>query len=168
MQHNFEQQKSSNWVIYRQKSFAIKRGFLHFYTYMYFITLLICTYFLYFLLWMCEKWREVSKCFTVEDDFYLIVRACHNVSNRSQSSSLKGNDYKEKKKEIRLSPMTKPLIPTEHSATNWQHKFTTKKLDYTTIADRLRTVVEVTPTVQLWSNKSKSRLIKRTRILNFK
>ena len=29
MQHNFEQQKSSNWVIYRQKSFAIKRGVLH-------------------------------------------------------------------------------------------------------------------------------------------
>ena len=26
MQHRFEQQKSSNWVIYRQKSFAMKRG----------------------------------------------------------------------------------------------------------------------------------------------
>ena len=26
MQHNFVQQKSSNWVIYREKNFAIKRG----------------------------------------------------------------------------------------------------------------------------------------------
>ena len=32
----------------------------------------------------------------------------------------------EKKNEIWLSPMTKTLIPTENSSTNWQHKNVTK------------------------------------------
>ena len=52
----------------------------------------------------------------------------------------------EKKKEILPSPMTKPPIPTENSKTNGQHTNATKNFDYTTIADRLRTVS--------WSNKS--------------
>ena len=42
--------------------------------------------------------------------------------------------------EILLNPMTKPPIPTEHSKTNGQHKNATKNVDYTTNADRLRTV----------------------------
>ena len=52
----------------------------------------------------------------------------------------------EKKKEIWPSPMTKPPIPTENSKTKGQHTNATKNFDYTTIADRLRTVS--------WSNKS--------------
>ena len=54
--------------------------------------------------------------------------------------------FKEKKKEIWPSPMTKPPIPTENSKTKGQHTNATKNFDYTTIADRLRTVS--------WSNKS--------------
>ena len=46
----------------------------------------------------------------------------------------------EKKKEIWRSPMTKPPIPTENSKTKGQHTNATKNFDYTTIADRLRTV----------------------------
>ena len=42
--------------------------------------------------------------------------------------------------------MTKPPIPTENSKTKGQHTNATKIFDYTTIADRLRTVS--------WSNKS--------------
>ena len=42
--------------------------------------------------------------------------------------------------------MTKTLIPTEKSKNNGQHKNATKNFDYTTIADRLRTVS--------WSNNS--------------
>ena len=53
---------------------------------------------------------------------------------------------KEKKKEIRLSPMTKTPMPTENSKTNGQHQNATKNFDYTTIAGRLRTVS--------WSNNS--------------
>ena len=52
----------------------------------------------------------------------------------------------EKKKAIWPSPMTKPPIPTENSKTKGQHTNATKNFDYTTIADRLRTVS--------WSNKS--------------
>ena len=55
------------------------------------------------------------------------------------------NMHKEKKKEIWPSPMTKPPIPTENSKTKGQHTNATKNFDYTTIADRLRTVS--------WSNK---------------
>ena len=47
---------------------------------------------------------------------------------------------KEKKKEIWLSLTTKAPIPTDNSATNWAHKKATKNFDYTTIANRLRTV----------------------------
>ena len=43
----------------------------------------------------------------------------------------------EKTNEIWLCPMTKTLIPTENSTTNWQHKNATKNFDYTTIAYRL-------------------------------
>ena len=46
----------------------------------------------------------------------------------------------EKKNGIWLSTMTKTIIPTENSTTNWQHKDATKNFDYTKIADRLRTV----------------------------
>ena len=49
-------------------------------------------------------------------------------------------------KEIWLSPMTKTPIPTENSKTKGQHKNATKNFEYTTIADRLRTVS--------WSNDS--------------
>ena len=54
--------------------------------------------------------------------------------------------YLEKKEEIWLSPVTKTLKPTEQSKSTWQHKNATKNFDYTTIADRLRTVS--------WSNSS--------------
>ena len=47
---------------------------------------------------------------------------------------------KEKKKEIWLSPTTKPSIPTENSKTKGQYTNATKNLNYTTIADRLRTI----------------------------
>ena len=53
---------------------------------------------------------------------------------------------KEKKKEIWLSPMTKPPIPTENLKIKGQHTNATKNFDYTTIADRLKTVS--------WSNDS--------------
>ena len=36
--------------------------------------------------------------------------------------------------------MSKPPIPTENAKTKGQHKNATKIFDYTTIADRLRTV----------------------------
>ena len=60
-------------------------------------------------------------------------------------SVLRGSKYEEKKREIWPSPMTKPPISTENSKTKGQHKNATKNFDYTTIADRLRTV--------RWSNK---------------
>ena len=37
--------------------------------------------------------------------------------------------------------MTNAPIPTENLKNNWQHKNATKHFDYTTIADRLRTVI---------------------------
>ena len=47
----------------------------------------------------------------------------------------------EKKEEIWLSPMTKAPTPTEKSKTQHDNtKNATKYFDYTTIADRLRTV----------------------------
>ena len=47
----------------------------------------------------------------------------------------------EKKKEIWLSPVTKTSTPTEQSKkATWQHRNATKNFDYTTVADRLRTV----------------------------
>ena len=49
-------------------------------------------------------------------------------------------------KEIWLRPMTKTPIQTENSKTNRQHKNATKKFDYPTFADRLRTAS--------WSNNS--------------
>ena len=48
--------------------------------------------------------------------------------------------FREKKKEIWLSPMTKTPIATENSKTNGQQEDATKNFDYTAIADRLRTV----------------------------
>ena len=54
---------------------------------------------------------------------------------------------KEKKKEIWLSPVTKTPTPTEQSKKQQDNiKNATKNFDYTTIADRLRTVS--------WSNSS--------------
>ena len=54
---------------------------------------------------------------------------------------------KEKKEEIWRSPVTKTPTPTEQSKkATWQHKNATKNFDYTTIADRLRTVS--------WNNSS--------------
>ena len=54
---------------------------------------------------------------------------------------------KEKKEEIWLSPMTKAPTPTEKSKNDRDNiQNATKNLDYTTIADRLRTVS--------WSNSS--------------
>ena len=45
----------------------------------------------------------------------------------------------EKKRDLTQSYDESP-IPTENSTTNWKHKNATKIFDYTTIADRLRTV----------------------------
>ena len=47
------------------------------------------------------------------------------------------NECKEKKYKIWLSPMTEAPLPTKSKV---QHKNATIKLDYTNIADRLRTV----------------------------
>ena len=48
---------------------------------------------------------------------------------------------KEKREEIWLSPLTKAPKPTDKSKkTTRQHKNAIKNFDYTTIADRLRTV----------------------------
>ena len=52
----------------------------------------------------------------------------------------------QEKKEIWLSPTTKPPIRTENSKIKGQHTNVTKKFDYTKIADRLRTAS--------WSNNS--------------
>ena len=45
-----------------------------------------------------------------------------------------------KRKIIWLSPMTKTHTPTEKKKAGWQNTNATKNFDYTTIADRLRTV----------------------------
>ena len=47
------------------------------------------------------------------------------------------------KKKIWRCPMTKTLMPTDNSKTNWQHKNATKNVDYTMIAYRLRTVMPI-------------------------
>ena len=57
--------------------------------------------------------------------------------------------FKEKKKEIWSSPMTKPPIPTENSKTKWQHTNANK----TSITQWLRTRLVRLRTVS-WSNKS--------------
>ena len=55
--------------------------------------------------------------------------------------------FKEKKEENWLSPMKKATTPTEKSKEQGNNmKYATKNFDYTTIADRLRTVS--------WSNSS--------------
>ena len=54
--------------------------------------------------------------------------------------------YKEKKKEIRLGPMTKALIPTEIKKKQLTTTRRYQNVDYTTIAGRLGTVS--------WSNNS--------------
>ena len=59
------------------------------------------------------------------------------------------NRNNEKKKEIWLSPMTNTPMPTENSKTKG-HTNATKHFDYTTIADRLRTVS--CSTCKKWSN----------------
>ena len=59
-------------------------------------------------------------------------------------------DFKRKKEEIWLSPMTKAPTPTEKSKkATWQHKNVTKNFDYTTIADRLKSIEVTTATQQL-------------------
>ena len=50
-----------------------------------------------------------------------------------------------REKEIWLSPMTKTPTPTENSKTKGQHKNATKKIDYTTIVDRLTLVKRFCP-----------------------
>ena len=55
-------------------------------------------------------------------------------------SSCHMNHKKEKKEEIWLSPMTKAYTPTEKSKKQRENTKRTKNFDYTTIADRLRTV----------------------------
>ena len=59
----------------------------------------------------------------------------------------------EKKKEIRLRPITKNPISTENSKINGQHKNATKKFDYTTMADRLRTVTWSNIIQLVWLNR---------------
>ena len=49
-------------------------------------------------------------------------------------------EYKEKKEEIWLSPMTKAPTPTEMSKGQNDNTNVTKKFDYRAVADRLRTV----------------------------
>ena len=56
--------------------------------------------------------------------------------------------YREKKEEIWLSPITKAPTPTEKFKKQRDNKKATKNFDYTTIADRFRTV--------MWSNSSHS------------
>ena len=65
------------------------------------------------------------------------------------------NFYKEKKEEIWLSPATKTPTPTEQSKKQRDNiKNATKNFDYTTIADRLRTVSWITAVTQLvWLNR---------------
>ena len=60
------------------------------------------------------------------------ILGIHNENN---------NKKRKKKEEIWLSHMTKAHTPTEKiQKATWQHKNPTKNFDYTTIADRLRTV----------------------------
>ena len=88
--------------------------------------------------------------------FNIITIALHYCFNLNGLEFVEGHEVffniilflflDEKKKEIWLSPMTKSPIPTEKSKTKGQHTNATKNFDYTTIADRLRTVS--------WSSKS--------------
>ena len=68
----------------------------------------------------------------------------NHITNKHQRSVNQLFSDKEKKKEIWLSPMTKPPLPTENSQTKGQHTNASKNFDNTT--DRLRTLC--------WSNKS--------------
>ena len=61
------------------------------------------------------------------------------------SPQQKWNIHREKEGDLTQS-YDKTPIPTENSKTKGQHTNATKTFDYTTIADRLRTVS--------WSNKS--------------
>ena len=65
------------------------------------------------------------------------------------------NSHQEKKEEIWLSPVTKAPTPTEKSKKQRDNiKNATKNFDYTTIADRLRTVSRVTAvTALVWLNR---------------
>ena len=65
--------------------------------------------------------------------------------NAAKERQIKVNSKQEKKEEIWLSPVINTPTPTEKKQM-WQHKNATKSVDYTTIADRLRTVS--------WSNSS--------------
>ena len=71
-------------------------------------------------------------------DLYIVYRPCQTLGANNVIRA-----KQEKKEEIRLNPVTKTHTPTEQSK---KHKNATKNFDYTTIADRLRTVS--------WSNSS--------------
>ena len=65
------------------------------------------------------------------------------------SGPLSGKEYVDMKRKMKRSDSVlwqKPLHPQKIQKATWQHKNVTKILDYTTIADRLRTVS--------WSNRS--------------
>ena len=64
------------------------------------------------------------------------AKMTQNRQNRVREDEI----TRRKMEEIRLSPMTKALIPTEISEGQHDNKYVTKKFDYTAIADRLRTV----------------------------
>ena len=72
-----------------------------------------------------------------------------------EKSMIAAKVLKEKKEEIWLSPVTKAHTPTEKSKKQRDNiKNATKNFDYTTIADRLRTVSRVTAVTPLvWLNR---------------
>ena len=110
--------------------------------------------FFLFCLWVLgNKFANWCNVWSIEGVIvYGHVQECHVTFGRDILHNVRWDphiDHKtswEKKKEIWPSPMIKPPIPTENSKTKGQHTNATKNFDYTTIADRLRTVS--------WSNKS--------------
>ena len=85
------------------------------------------------------------KYVVVKEQLWFSKLAVGNSKNKVWISKI----YLKKKKEIWHSPVTKPLIPTENSKTNWQHTNATK----TSITQRLWTDLElsvgVTTVIQL-------------------
>ena len=101
----------------------------------------------------------------------------HSDKLNEKCTGLVSSEFKMKKEEILLSPMTKALTPTEKSKKQRDNTKTPPKTsEYTTIADQLRTVswgndshptgvVTGLRTLNLPTNR-KSRVIKRTPFLN--
>ena len=104
--------------------------------------------------------------------FKIYIRLLYLQTDPIQFVVLSASDFKCKKEEIWLSPMTKAPTPTEMSKGQSDNtNNATKKFDYTAIADRLRTVSlskysHPTGVLNLPTNRNRH-VIKRTHICKF-